>query len=270
MCDAARDAFRRGRTLTPQAKDLALLRTLPLFSSLSEQTFNKLAESIRFDRYVKGDTIVRQGDKANWVMVVLEGFVKLTRLSPNGEETLIHIFGRGETFAESVAVLGDTHTTTAEAAGPTRIVRLPAHVVAQAAREAPELALAILHESSAKIWALMDEIEALKAQTADQRVLRFLLSLVAAAREERGGAPALHQGRHRGLARPEAGDAVALVRAAQEHGRRDRRPHRADRRRRQARRRDRAAEPDRVATRRYVFFGGFSDFFGTLPGHCTM
>lgn len=166
--------------MTPQAKDLALLRTLPLFAPLSDETFAKLAESIRFDRYVKGDTIVRQGDQAKWVMVVLEGFVKLTRLSANGEETLIHIFGRGETFAESVAVLGDKHTTTAEAAGPTRIVRLPAHVVAQAAREAPELALAILHESSAKIWALMDEIEALKAQTADQRVLRFLLSLVPA------------------------------------------------------------------------------------------
>ncbi|MGE3247697.1 MAG: Crp/Fnr family transcriptional regulator, partial [Beijerinckiaceae bacterium] len=37
--------------------------------------------------------------------------------------------------------------------------------------------LTILSESSAKIWALMDEIETLKAQTADQRVLRFLLSL---------------------------------------------------------------------------------------------
>ncbi|MDB5571657.1 MAG: Crp/Fnr family transcriptional regulator [Hyphomicrobiales bacterium] len=163
--------------VTPQAKDIELLRSLPLFSTLSPATFARLADSVRFDRYVKGDTIVRQGEKAQWVMVVLEGYVKLTRLSANGEETLIHIFGRGETFAESVAVLGDNHTTTAEATGPTRIVRMPAHVVAQAAREAPELALAILSESSAKIWALMDEIEALKAQTADQRVLRFLLSL---------------------------------------------------------------------------------------------
>jgi CRP-like cAMP-binding protein len=163
--------------MTPQARDLEILRSMPLFASLSQATFDRLMESVRFDRYVKGDTIVRQGEKAQWVIVVLEGYVKLSRLAANGEETLIHIFGRGETVAESVAVLGDKHTTTAEATGPTRIVRLPAHVVAQAAREAPELALAILSESSAKIWALMDEIEALKAQTADQRVLRFLHSL---------------------------------------------------------------------------------------------
>jgi len=163
--------------VTPQAKDMALLRSLPLFRSLSDATFTRLADSVRFDRYVKGETIVRQGEKAQWVVVVLEGYVKLSRTAANGEETLIHIFGRGETIAESVAVLGDNHTTTAEATGPTRIVRMPAHIVAQAARDAPELALAILSESSAKIWALMDEIEALKAQTADQRVLRFLLSL---------------------------------------------------------------------------------------------
>ena len=162
---------------TAQSKDMEVLRSMPLFSSLSQETFNRLADSVRFDRYVKGDTIVRQGEKAQWVIVVLEGYIKLTRTAANGEETLIHIFGRGETIAESVAVLGDNHTTTAEATGPTRIVRMPAHVVAQAARDAPELALAILSESSAKIWALMDEIEALKAQTADQRVLRFLLSL---------------------------------------------------------------------------------------------
>lgn len=163
--------------MTPQAKDMALLRSLPLFKALSDATFARLADSVRFDRYVKGETIVRQGEKAQWVIVVLEGYVKLSRTAANGEETLIHIFGRGETIAESVAVLGDNHTTTAEATGPTRIVRMPAHIVAQAARDAPELALAILSESSAKIWALMDEIEALKAQPADQRVLRFLLSL---------------------------------------------------------------------------------------------
>ena len=163
--------------MTPQARDLELLRSMSLFRPLPDATFQRLMESVRFDRYVKGDTIVRQGEKAQWVIVVLEGYVKLSRLAANGEETLIHIFGRGETVAESVAVLGDVHTTTAEATGPTRIVRLPAHVVAQAAREAPELALVILSESSAKIWALMDEIEALKAQTADQRVLQFLLSL---------------------------------------------------------------------------------------------
>ncbi len=159
------------------ARNLEALRMLPFFSTLGSETFAKLTNTARIDRLRKGETLFRQGDKAQSVFVVIEGFIKLSRISVQGDETVIHIFGRGESIAESVAVLGDNHTTTAEATGPATVARLPAGDVAQIAGEAPELALTILSGSSAKIWALMDEIETLKAQTADQRVLRFLLSL---------------------------------------------------------------------------------------------
>ena len=159
------------------AKNLEALKMLPFFAALAPTTFDKLVQSARIERLRKGEVLFRQGDKAQSLFVVIEGFIKLSRISVQGDETVIHIFGRGESIAESVAVLGDNHTTTAEATGPATVARLPAKEVAQVAQEAPELALTILSESSAKIWALMDEIETLKAQTADQRVLRFLLSL---------------------------------------------------------------------------------------------
>ncbi|MDP4594384.1 MAG: Crp/Fnr family transcriptional regulator, partial [Beijerinckiaceae bacterium] len=163
--------------MTAAVRNLDALRMLPFFATLAPETFEKLTQTARIDRLRKGETLFRQGDKAQSVFVVVEGFIKLSRISIQGDETVIHIFGRGESIAESVAVLGDNHTTTAEATGPATVARLPANDVAQLAREAPDLALTILSESSAKIWALMDEIETLKAQTADQRVLRFLLSL---------------------------------------------------------------------------------------------
>ena len=165
--------------MTVVVRNLDALRMLPFFATLAQDTFEKLTQTARIDRLRKGETLFRQGDKAQSVFVVIEGFIKLSRISMQGDETVIHIFGRGESIAESVAVLGDNHTTTAEATGPATVARLPAGDVAQIARQAPELALTILSESSAKIWALMDEIETLKAQTADQRVLRFLLSLCA-------------------------------------------------------------------------------------------
>lgn len=159
------------------SKNLAALKMLPFFATLASDTFDELTQSTRVDRLKKGEILFRQGDRAESVFVVTEGFIKLSRISLQGEETIIHIFGRGESIAESIAVLGDHHTTTAEATGSATVIRLPAKDVARVAQKAPELALTILSESSAKIWTLMDEIETLKAQTADQRVLRFLLSL---------------------------------------------------------------------------------------------
>lgn len=163
--------------MSGQARNLEALKMLPFFAALAPETFERLTHTARIDRLRRGEVLFRQGDKALFVFVVIEGFIKLSRISVQGDETVIHIFGRGESIAESVAVLGDNHTTTAEATGPATVARLPAKEVAQIAREAPDLALRILSESSAKIWALMDEIETLKAQTADQRVLRFLHSL---------------------------------------------------------------------------------------------
>ncbi len=165
--------------MSAPARNLEALKMLPFFAALAPDTFERLTQTARIDRLRRGEILFRQGDKALSVFVVIEGFIKLSRISMQGDETVIHIFGRGESIAESVAVLGDNHTTTAEATGAANVARLPAKEVAQIAREAPELALSILSESSAKIWALMDEIETLKAQTADQRVLRFLLSLCA-------------------------------------------------------------------------------------------
>lgn len=163
--------------MAAQTRNLEALKMLPFFAALAPQTFERLTSSARIERFRKGQTLFSQGEQAQSVFVVIEGFIKLSRISAHGDETVIHIFGRGESIAESVAVLGDSHTTTAEATGPALVVRLPAKLVAQVAQDSPELALTILSESSAKIWALMDEIETLKAQTADQRVLRFLLSL---------------------------------------------------------------------------------------------
>lgn len=158
-------------------RNLAALKMLPFFATLAAETFEELTRISRIERLKKGEILFRQGDSADSVFVVTEGFIKLSRISLHGDETIIHIFGRGESIAESIAVLGDHHTTTAEATGAATIIRLPAKDVARIAKKAPELSLTILSESSAKIWALMDEIETLKAQTADQRVLRFLLSL---------------------------------------------------------------------------------------------
>lgn len=163
--------------MSPISKEIEALRGVPFFAALGQATFARLAQAARIERHIKGDIIFRQGDLAQSVVVVIEGFIKVSRLSANGEETLIHMFGRGESIAESAVVSGERHTTTAEAAGPAVVARLPGALVVQVTRDSPDLAFSIIAESQAKVIALMDEIENLKAQTADQRVLRFLLSL---------------------------------------------------------------------------------------------
>lgn len=197
-------------------KEMEVLHQVPLFAALLPETFARLAQAARIERHAKGDIIFRQGDVAQSAIVVVDGFVKVSRLSANGDETLIHIFGRGESVGESAVVARDRYSTTAEAVGPAVVVRVPGALFIQMAREFPDLAFAIINEAQAKVISLMDEIE--NPESADRRPARAALPPVAVSARHRQlhHAPALYQGRHRRFARPEARDVVALLRAAED------------------------------------------------------
>ncbi len=65
----------------------------------------------------------------------------------------------------------------AESIGATSLLKLPAGRFMRLLAESPALSAAMIRDGKEKNRALMNEIEALKAQSADQRLARFLLSL---------------------------------------------------------------------------------------------
>ncbi len=159
------------------AQELQALRELPLFSTLGQDCFERLMAGTRIENLKAGEVLFRQGDPAAAIFVVVEGWVKLVRLTEPGEEVVIRLFTRGHNFAETLAFHPRPHSASAETATSCVIARIPSSFAARVAHECPELAFAIVQSSDANLFALMDEIESLKAQNADERVARFILSL---------------------------------------------------------------------------------------------
>ena len=160
-----------------QVSEPPSLRDLPLFATVDEATLDRLALDAKTETYEDGDVIFRQGDAVSAVIIILHGFVKLLRIASCGDETLIGIRSNGETVCEPSASLGETYRVSAEAVGPIAVLKLPAGRFVRLTRESPSLAAAVLQDAKDKISALVGEIESLKAQNADQRLARFILSL---------------------------------------------------------------------------------------------
>lgn len=157
--------------------ELSSLRELPLFASVDEQTLRRLALDAKIEAFGDGGVIFRQGDAATSIFIVLHGFVKLMRIAPNGDETLINICSGGESVCEALAPEGGFYRVSAEAVGPVSALRLSAARFARVLSESPALAAAVIDEATSKISVLIGEIESLKGQNADQRLARFILSL---------------------------------------------------------------------------------------------
>ena len=121
--------------------------------------------------------LFRQGDPATAFFIVIDGWVKLYRITPSGEETVIHILTKGGSFAEAVAFTGNRYPATAEAVSDARVARVPADHVVRCIRESPDIALAMIASTSQHLHHLVQQVEQLKAQSGVQRVAEFLASL---------------------------------------------------------------------------------------------
>ena len=155
--------------------ELPSLRDLPLFSSIDEATLYRLTLDARIESYAERTVIFRQGNAVAAVMLIVQGFVKLLRTSPCGDETLVCIRSDGATINDAPTAAGELFHISAIRF--TSILKLPAGRFMRLMSKSPALAAAALDDAKRKIVELIREIESLKAQSADERLARFILSL---------------------------------------------------------------------------------------------
>lgn len=172
---AAEFARRTGIT----AKDQALLAALPLFRSMAPALLQTLLADASVRRYTSHTVLFLQGDPAARFYVVFDGWVKLFRETPDGHETVIAVFTRGESFAEAASFADGVFPVSAEVIEETRLLVVPAASFTGRLRENPELAINMLGSMSQHLRGLVQQVEQRTVKSAAQRVSAFLLRLSA-------------------------------------------------------------------------------------------
>ena len=127
--------------------------------------------------YDRGETIFLQEEKAQAIHVMLDGWVKLFRMTPTGAEAVVSVFTRGESFGEAVALRNMPYPVSAEAVSTCEIMHIPSPALVALIREDSEIGISILAATFSHLHSLVAQLEQLKAQTGAQRVAEFLLSL---------------------------------------------------------------------------------------------
>ena len=82
-------------------EDEALVRALPLFDSMAEAQLAPLLAGAVVRRYERHAVLFLKGEPARRFFVVLEGWIRLVRETPDGQESTIGVFGPGESVAEA-------------------------------------------------------------------------------------------------------------------------------------------------------------------------
>src|SRR5262249_13472878 len=161
----------------PTAGDLQIISRIAVFRGLKPETVEHIISPATAVNLGPHETLFRQGDPATAFFIMIDGWVKLYRVTLAGDATVIHTLTKGDSFAEAVASTGARYPATAEAVSDARIVRIPADHIVRCIRESPDIALAMIASTSQHLHHLVQQVEQLKAQSGVQRVAEFLASL---------------------------------------------------------------------------------------------
>lgn len=161
----------------PTVGDLQIIARIAVFRGLKPETVEHIVAPATAVTLKAHSTLFRQRDPATAFFIVIDGWIKLYRINVSGEETVIHILTKGDSFAEAVAFIGARYPATAEAVTDARIVRIPADHIVSCIRGSPDIALAMIASTSQHLHHLVQQVEQLKVQSGVQRVAEFLASL---------------------------------------------------------------------------------------------
>ncbi|MET4102671.1 CRP-like cAMP-binding protein [Roseovarius sp. MBR-78] len=158
-----------------QSHDIA--RRSLLLSSLPEPVIDMLLADATQRDFTRGETIFLQGEQAQVIHLVLEGWVKLYRVAANGNEAVVNVFTKGQSFGEAVAFQLRPYPVSAEAVTDCSVLQFSARSLVTTIKREPEVALAMIAATFQHLHDLVGQVEQIKAQTGAQRVAGFLIKL---------------------------------------------------------------------------------------------
>lgn len=166
----------------PSPADLAIASQIPVFSGLTPDALDVLLAQARVINLRPGSMLFRQGEPATAFFIIVEGWIKLYRITPAGDEAVLNVFAKGQSFAEAVTFTSGRYPAMASAVSRTRVILIPAEHVIDCIRKMPEIAIAMIASTSQQLHLMVSRIEQLTAQSGMQRVADFLVSLTPCAK----------------------------------------------------------------------------------------
>ena len=153
------------------------LSQVDLFNGLSLQQLQEVAQIISVKEYRKGELIFADGDDGVGFYIVISGRVKVYKVSPDGKEQIMHIFGPDMPFAEVPVFEGSRYPANAEAMEICRLFFFPKKDFVKLIHDNPSLALNMLASLSQRLKHFSYLVESLSLKEVPGRLASYILYL---------------------------------------------------------------------------------------------
>ena len=178
-----------------------VLRTVPIFSELSDEDITSLAHLALRKRYPKDTVIFFENEEGDFFFTILEGRVKVTILGDDGREVILSVLGPGDFFGEMALLDNEPRSATAIAVEETELLSLHRNDFQTVLNDNRSITTALIRVLSARLRRANHQISTLALLDVYGRVARVIVDM---AREEgkrlRDGRIAFRRATHQEIA----------------------------------------------------------------------
>ncbi|OYY08163.1 MULTISPECIES: Crp/Fnr family transcriptional regulator [unclassified Polynucleobacter] len=122
------------------------IRSSALFAELNEDDFSKIHEPIDDLRFEAHSGIYNQGEAADFLYTLRDGYIKLLHINSDGSGRIVRLVVPGDLFGME-ALLGDSYAHSAAALSNIHLCRIPKKIISSLGEESPRL-----HRQIVKKW----------------------------------------------------------------------------------------------------------------------
>ncbi len=159
------------------------LHAIALFSDVSDSDLESIAAHLIERCFPKNATIVEEGLPGDYMYLICEGRVKVSKLSDDGREKILEFLGAGDFFGEMALLDQAPRSASVKTLSDVRLLALSRRDFLQLLRRSADLALAVVQELSRRLRAIDEQASALSFQGVKDRTIGLLVRL---ATESRG------------------------------------------------------------------------------------
>lgn len=156
---------------------ISVLQQMPLFAELGAAELEIIAGASRRKVYPKGSIIFYEGDRGDYLLLILSGRVKVSLLGRDGKETLIRSLGRHEFLGEIALIDESPRSATVIAVERTEVLEIARESFLKIVVKRPAIALKIMTQLARALRRATEQIRTLSMFDVHGRVLRCLLTI---------------------------------------------------------------------------------------------
>lgn len=158
--------------------DRSLIRSFPLFESLGDDQLDAVLAAASTRRVTQGQAVFEQGQVAAEFFVLLHGRLRVGRVTPDGQQTMVRVVNPGDLFGIAKALQRPDYPGTAIAAVESLLLVWPMSAWEEMVEHNPAMAVNAMKTVGQRLQEAHTRIIEMSTEDVERRVAHAVLRLV--------------------------------------------------------------------------------------------